>query len=161
MWEEGVEKAIDVEAKVRLQPPSRTRKIDSRCRKSYRPSSKKEKDKVSQKHQIEIKTKLSPTTPRLLTQVYIKSRSPRKTNVMEAFIGAIQSLGSISLRLPRKIKIKIKPKIWAISNAILTNKRVSILISVLKSQKLVVVLATSISIIGKKTGEELKRLSYI
>ena len=39
-----VEKAVNVEAKTNLQPFSKTRKIDSKCPKRYRPSVKKDKD---------------------------------------------------------------------------------------------------------------------
>ena len=39
-----LEKAVDAEAKASLQPPSGTRKIDSRCPKRYKPSVKKDKD---------------------------------------------------------------------------------------------------------------------
>ena len=39
-----VEKAIDAEAKASLQPPSGTRKIDSRCPERYKPLVKKNKD---------------------------------------------------------------------------------------------------------------------
>ncbi len=44
MWDEVVEKAVNVEAKAGLQPPSGTKEIDFRCPKGYRPSVKKDKD---------------------------------------------------------------------------------------------------------------------
>ena len=44
MWDEVVEKAIDIEAKAGLQPPFGIRKIDSRYPKRYWPSVKKNKD---------------------------------------------------------------------------------------------------------------------
>ncbi len=43
-WDEMVEKTVNAEAKASLQPPSGTRKIDSRCSKGYRPLVKKDKD---------------------------------------------------------------------------------------------------------------------
>ncbi len=43
MWDEVVEKAVNVEAKANLQQPSRTRKIDSRCPKRYSALVKKDK----------------------------------------------------------------------------------------------------------------------
>lgn len=45
-----VEKAIDVEVRASLQPLSGTREVDFRCPKGYKPSAKKEKDEVNQKH---------------------------------------------------------------------------------------------------------------
>lgn len=39
-----IEKAVNVEAKAAIQPPSKTKKIDSRYPKSYRLSAKKDKD---------------------------------------------------------------------------------------------------------------------
>ncbi len=48
-----VEKAIDIEAKASLQPPSGTREIDSRCPKGYRPSVKKDKDDAYRKQRNE------------------------------------------------------------------------------------------------------------
>ena len=39
-----VEKAVDAKAKASLQPPSGTKKIDSRCPKRYKPLVKKDKD---------------------------------------------------------------------------------------------------------------------
>lgn len=45
-----VEKTINTEVKVSLQPLFRTRRIDFRCPKSYRPLAKKVKDKASQKY---------------------------------------------------------------------------------------------------------------
>lgn len=51
-----MEKAINVEAKVSLQPLSRIRKIDSRCPKDYRPI-KKNKDKTNQENWNEDKIK--------------------------------------------------------------------------------------------------------
>lgn len=39
-----VEKAVNREVKVNLQPSSRTREIDSRCPKHHSPSAKKDKD---------------------------------------------------------------------------------------------------------------------
>lgn len=56
MWEEVVEMAINVEAKIGLQPPSETKKIDSQYLKSYK-SAKKDKDKINWEHQNENKTK--------------------------------------------------------------------------------------------------------
>ncbi len=43
VWDKVIEKAIDIEAKASLQPLSRTRKIDSKCLKSYKLSVKKDK----------------------------------------------------------------------------------------------------------------------
>ena len=39
-----VKKAINTEAKTSLQPFSKTKKINSRCSKDYRPSIKKDKE---------------------------------------------------------------------------------------------------------------------
>ncbi len=49
-----VEKALDVEVKANLQPPSGTREINSRCPRDYRLSIKKDKDNVNQEHRDEI-----------------------------------------------------------------------------------------------------------
>lgn len=43
-WEETVEKAIDVEVKILLQPPSRTRKIDLKSPQGNQPVKIEEKD---------------------------------------------------------------------------------------------------------------------
>ena len=45
-----VEKAIDIKEKASLQPPSKIKEIDSKCPKDYKPSIKKDKDKVTQKY---------------------------------------------------------------------------------------------------------------
>ena len=45
-----VKKAINAEAKTSLQPLSGTKKIDFWYPKGYRPSTKKNKDNLSQKH---------------------------------------------------------------------------------------------------------------
>lgn len=84
---------------------------------------------------METKTRLSTTTPCLLTRVSLRPRFLRKTNVMTVVERAIQPLGSMLLRLPRKIRIKIRLRTSAISNIILANKKVTMPISVLKSQK--------------------------
>ena len=80
---------------------------------------------------IKIKTRLSPTTLCLLTQISLRPRFLRKTNVMNTIKGAIYPLKSMSLRLLRKTKIR--PKIKAISNIPFVNKRVTILANTLKS----------------------------
>ncbi len=46
-----VEKAVNIEAKVSLQLPSKTRKIHSRCPRGYRLLVKKDKDDANRKHQ--------------------------------------------------------------------------------------------------------------
>ncbi len=57
MWDKVIEKAIDVEVKANLQPPSGTRKIDSKCPKKYRPLVKKDKDNAYWEHCNEISNK--------------------------------------------------------------------------------------------------------
>ena len=54
LWEEIVEKAVNVKAKTCLQPFFETKKINLKCAKSYKLSAKKEKNKTSQKHQDEV-----------------------------------------------------------------------------------------------------------
>lgn len=63
MWEEVMEKTVDAESKASLQPLSGIREIDSRCSKSYRLSSKKEKDEVSREHRDEDKDKVKSHNP--------------------------------------------------------------------------------------------------
>lgn len=50
MWDQVVEKAVDEEVKTDLQPPSRTKEINSRCPKRHRPSAKKHKDDANWKY---------------------------------------------------------------------------------------------------------------
>lgn len=50
LWKEVVEKASNVEVKASLQLSSKTREINSRCPKGYRPLAKKEKNKANQEH---------------------------------------------------------------------------------------------------------------
>lgn len=63
LWEEVVKTIVDTKIKASLQLPSRTREIDSKCSKSYKPSAKKNKDKSNQKHWDGDKTK--PHNPSL------------------------------------------------------------------------------------------------
>lgn len=44
LWEEVVEKAVNIEAKVLLQSPFSTRKIGIKCLRGYKPAKKEEKD---------------------------------------------------------------------------------------------------------------------
>ncbi len=57
MWDKVVEKTVNTKAKANLQPLSRTREIDSRYPKRYRPSVKKDKDNTYWKHCDEISNK--------------------------------------------------------------------------------------------------------
>ncbi len=52
-WDKVVEKAVSVEAKANLQPPSGTREIDSKYLKGYKPSIKKDKDNTYWEHHNE------------------------------------------------------------------------------------------------------------
>ncbi len=54
MWDEVVEKAVDIEAKANLQPPFGTKKIDSRYLKGYRPSVKKDKNNAYWEHHNKV-----------------------------------------------------------------------------------------------------------
>ena len=49
-WDEVVEKAVNVKVKASLQPLSKTKEINSRYSKSYRPSTKKNKNNASRGH---------------------------------------------------------------------------------------------------------------
>lgn len=51
MWEERVEKAIDIKVKASLQQPFLTRENDSRCPKHSRPSANKKKDEDNEQHE--------------------------------------------------------------------------------------------------------------
>ena len=57
MWEEVVEKAVNVEAKAGLKPHSIVQEIDSRCSKGHRPSVKKNKDDTYQEHRNKASNK--------------------------------------------------------------------------------------------------------
>ncbi len=63
MWEEEVEKVVDVEVKTSLQPPSGIREIDFRCPKSYRPSIKKNKNNTNWEHRDRDKDKAKSHNP--------------------------------------------------------------------------------------------------
>lgn len=54
MWDKIVEKAVNKEAKASIQLLSRTKKIDSRCLRSYWLLDKKNKDDANQKHRDKI-----------------------------------------------------------------------------------------------------------
>ncbi len=60
MWDKMVENAINVKAKTSLQPPSRTKEIDSKYLRSYKLLVKKNKDKVIKKYRNEDKNKVKP-----------------------------------------------------------------------------------------------------
>ena len=89
MWEKIVEKAIDIEAKASLQALSETKEINSRCLKGYRPLAKKKKTKPVKSIEIEIKTRLSPIIPCLLTRVSLKPRLSKKTSIIKTAKEAI------------------------------------------------------------------------
>lgn len=57
LWEEVVKKAVNAEAKASLQSLFKTRKIDSRCKKSYRPSAKKDTNEAHPEYWDEYKAK--------------------------------------------------------------------------------------------------------
>lgn len=59
---------------------------------------------------MRIRISLSLITPHLLIQISLRLKLLRKTNVMKVVKEAIQPLGSVLLRLPRKTKTKIKSK---------------------------------------------------
>ncbi len=63
MWNKVVEKAIDVEVKPSLQPPFRTRKIDSKCPRGYRLSVKKDKNNTNRKYRNRDKDKAKSYNP--------------------------------------------------------------------------------------------------
>ncbi len=50
MWEEVAKKTVNVEVKASLEPSFRTKKIDSRYPKGYKPSVKKNNDKVNREY---------------------------------------------------------------------------------------------------------------
>ncbi len=54
IWDKLVEKAVDVEAKINLQPLSGTREINSRYPRGHRPSVKKDKDEANREHQNKV-----------------------------------------------------------------------------------------------------------
>ncbi len=58
-----------------------------------------------------MKTRLNSIVFLLLIQVSLKPKPPRKTNVMETVKEAIQSLGSMPQRLPKRTKIKMRQRI--------------------------------------------------
>ena len=86
MWEEILEKAVNVKAKASLQPLLGTRKIDSRYLKGYRPSAKKEKNKANQKHRDENNNKaksanfLFANISQLYTQIQAFKKNKRHEN---------------------------------------------------------------------------------
>ncbi len=57
MWNVIVEKALNVEVNANLQLFSRTRKINFKCLKRYKPSVKKDKDDAYQEHRKEASNK--------------------------------------------------------------------------------------------------------
>ena len=71
---------------------------------------KKRKTKSVRSINMETKTRLSLITLYLLTQTNLKPKLSRKTSIKKAAKRAILLLGLIPLRLPKKIKTRIKPK---------------------------------------------------
>ncbi len=57
MWNEVVEKAVNIEVKASLSSPSMTREINSRCPKGYRPLVKKNKNNINWEHWDEVPNK--------------------------------------------------------------------------------------------------------
>ena len=96
-----VEKTINTETKANLQPPSRTREIDSKYPKGYKLLATKKKTMSIASIKIETRTKLSITLL-LLTQVSLRFRLSRKTNIIKAIEEVIQLLELIPLKLPKK-----------------------------------------------------------
>lgn len=83
---------------------------------------------------IEIVTRLSFTISLLLIQVNVRSKSPRKTNVIKETVEeAIQPLGLTTPKWQRRIRIK--PKTWATSSVTPTSRKATMLTSVSKSEK--------------------------
>ncbi len=63
MWEEVIEKAVNIEAKINLQPPSKIKQITSWCPKSYRPLVKKDKNDANREHRNRNKDKAKFSNP--------------------------------------------------------------------------------------------------
>ena len=57
-----IKKTVNIKVKVNFQPPLKTRKIDSKYQKGYRPT-KKDKNKTNQNYQNKNKTKSSYNPP--------------------------------------------------------------------------------------------------
>ena len=131
-----VEKTVDVETKAKLQLSFGIREINFRCLKSYRPSAKKEKDKAIWDCEDENKDKDKTKSHNscLLTQVSLKLRLSKKTNIMEAAEGAIKPFESMLLKLLRKTRTR--PKIWAILSALLVNRKATIPTSATRRQNI-------------------------
>ena len=105
---------------------------------------------------MEIKTRLSPIILYLLIPVSLKLRLSRKTSIINVIKKVFKSLESIPLRLPKKIKIKTRPRILVISITIFTNRKAAMLTNVLKRQKTSDGLGNSMSM-TEKTEENWNR----
>lgn len=91
-----VEKAVNVEVKVNLQPPSETKEIDSKYPRGYRLLIKKTRIMPIKSTGIRLqKTRLSPTIHLLL--ISFRPRPPQKTSA-EAVKKVIQPVGSMLSR---------------------------------------------------------------
>ena len=68
------------------------------------------KRKIKPVRSTKMGTKIKPSsiTPRLLIQVSLKPKFPKKISIMEVTKEAIQPLRSIPPKLPRKTKIRTK-----------------------------------------------------
>ena len=108
--------------------------LDAQRAISRQPRKKKTKLVKSIKIGIQTKTRLSLITPFQLSQINLKPIPTRKVNVIEVAKGAIQPLGLMLLRLPRKTMIRLKT--CTTSSTILTNKKTTIPLSVPKRQKI-------------------------
>ena len=99
-WDKIVENAVNVKVKACLQSPFKTREIDSRCPKKYKPLVKKDKDNPYQKQRNKAsnrdKKKLSPII-HCLPLINLRPRPPTLKYVNEKG-KKVQPLGST---LPR------------------------------------------------------------
>ncbi len=107
MWEEVVEKAVDVKTKTSLQPLSRTREINFKYPKNYKPLARKTTTRPIES--IGIKTKSSLIISLLLIQVSLKPKLPIKTSVIKKTVEEIiLLLGLTLIRLQKRTKTKTR-----------------------------------------------------
>ncbi len=107
MWDKVVEKAVNEEAKARIQSPSKTKKIDSRYPKSYWSLDKKNKDDANQEHRDKVfkdkkKAKSHNSSFDNQPQIYVSKKHYR------SWWGGYPATGVNVIKVIKKDKDKVK-----------------------------------------------------
>ena len=78
LQKEVIKKAVNVEVKTNLQPPFKTKEINSKCPKGYKLSAKKEKNKASWEHKDRDKDKAKYHNPLFTNTNQLQTQASKK-----------------------------------------------------------------------------------